>query len=109
MKVVLGIAGSVAAVLALGWVFGAWELSLTRVFAPRMEAVRRDTFEQSKAFNQGMAQELEAMMLDYGKASDAQKATIASIALHRLADYDETRLPSHLRGWVTELRAERAR
>ena len=78
-----------------------------RYFAPRTEAGRRDVFEQSKAYNQGMVQELQNMAFEYAKAEPQQKAALASIILHRTADYDVNRLPRDLRDFIDKLRTDR--
>jgi len=78
-----------------------------KVFAPQVEQVRRETFEQSKAFNQGMIQELQNMQFEYVKATDSQKDALASVILHRAADFDQSKLPSDLRSFIQQLKNER--
>ena len=51
-------------VIGLSWIVQGNEFFLYKVFAPRTEAMRREVFEQSKAFNQGMVQELQNMQLN---------------------------------------------
>jgi hypothetical protein len=80
---------------------------LYKVFAPKQEAVRRQTFEQSKAYNQGMVQELQNMMFEYVKATPEQQEALGALILHRVADYDVEKLPPDLRDFVVKLRAER--
>ena len=115
MKSVLSAIGSVvlvmlagAAVLAIPWVIQGNDFFLYKVFAPQYESVRRDTFEQSKSFNQGMIQELQNMQFEYVKADNAHQSALSSIILHRVADYDETKLPSDLRRFISQLRQERS-
>lgn len=79
---------------------------LYRLFAPRQEAVRREVFEQSRAFNEGMAQELWDMQVQYNRAEPNGRAALRSIILHRVAGYDMTRLDPGLLGFVLGLRAE---
>jgi hypothetical protein len=100
----------VVMILALGWVGQGNDFFLFKVFAPKYEAVRRSTFEESKAYNQGMIQELQNMQFEYAKANPGQKDALASIILHRAADYDlnDTRVPPDLRQFVQNLRQERA-
>jgi hypothetical protein len=102
----LGIA-AVLAILALTWVFQGNSFFLYKYFAPKQEQVRREVFEQSKAYNQGMVQELQNMQFEYVKAAPEQKAALASIILHRAADYDDNQLPSDLRIFINELRNKR--
>jgi hypothetical protein len=92
--------------LTLGVGFGLqyFDLISTKFFAPKYEAVRKETFEQSKAFNQGTIQEIEALYLEYMKASDEHKKAIGSVVLHRLADYDKSKLSPELQEFVSKLR-----
>jgi hypothetical protein len=107
MKPVAIVIGAVVGVLALTWLLEGNNFFLYKVFAPKMEAVRRETFEQSKAYNQGMIQELQNMQFEYAKATPAQQAGLAAIILHRTADYDENKLPMDLRAFIQKLRNER--
>jgi hypothetical protein len=94
------IAGSLAAVFGLEY----FDLITTKFFAPRHEAIRRETFEQSKAYNQGTIQEIENLYLEYGKASEEHKKAIGSIVLHRLADFDKSKLSPELQQFVSKLK-----
>lgn len=98
--------GILVLLLGIGWIAEGNEFFLYKFFAPKQEAVRREVFEQSKAYNQGVAQEIEAAELDYAKASPEQKAAIRSVVLHRIADYDESKLSPDLRSFVDGLRHE---
>lgn len=92
----------------IGWAVQGNDFFMYRAFAPRYEQVRRETFEQSKAYNQGMIQELQNMQFQYEQADDAHKAALASIILHRAADYDDGRLPPDLYQFVQRLKRERS-
>jgi len=94
--------------LALIWVVRGNDFFLYRTFAPKYEQVRRDTFEQSKAYRQGMVQELQNMQFEYAKAAPAQRDALASVILHRAADVDEGVMPADLRSFVAQLRRDRA-
>lgn len=95
--------------LALGWVIQGNNFFLYKAFAPKYEQVRRETFEQSKAFNQGMIQELQNMQFEYVRANDEQKTALADIILHRVADFDlnQPQVPTDLRTFVAELKQKR--
>jgi len=95
------------ALLGITWMLQGNDFFLYREFAPRYEQVRRETFEQSKAYTQGQIQELQNMQFEYVKASPEQQAALASIILHRVADFDESRLPVDLRAFVQQLRQKR--
>lgn len=110
MRVIQGIAafvGFVVVVCGLGWVLTGNDFMLYRYFAPKQEAVRRQVFEQTKSYNQGMVQELQNMQFQYEQADDSHKAALASVILHRAADYDEDRLPRDLRTFISDLRRAR--
>jgi hypothetical protein len=99
--------GALLGILALTWVFQGNSFFLYKVFAPQQEAVRREVFEQSKAYNQGMIQELQNMQFEYVKATPSQQAALSSLILHRVADYDENQLPSDLHSFIQQLRNKR--
>ena len=96
----------IAMTLATAWVFQGNEFFLYRYFAPKEEAVRRQVFEQSKAYNQGMVQELQNMQFQYVRATKEQRASLRSIILHRVADYDRDKLPDDLRSFISSLERE---
>lgn len=96
--------GSIAVILGLTWALQGNDFFLYKTFAPKYEAVRRETFEQSKAYNQGMVQELQNMQFQYIQADKEHKAALASLILHRAADYDSDRFPPDLYAFVSGLR-----
>ena len=92
--------------LGLVWFLALNNLLMTGFFAPRHEAVRRETFEQSKAYNQGMIQELENMRFEYIKSTPEQKQLLRGIIIHRAADFPSEKLPSDLYVFIQELKNE---
>ena len=94
-------------VLGLGWLIQGNDFFMYKVFAPKYEGARRQVFEQTKSYNQGMIQELQNMQFEYVKADQASKDALASIILHRAADYDENKLPADLRDFIGSLKRER--
>ena len=110
MKRAVGVTLLVVVLLSgLGWLVQGNNFFLYKVFAPKYEQVRRDTFEQSKAYNQGMIQELQNMQFEYVKATPDQQAALASIILHRAADFDleQPEVPPDLRRFIQQLRREK--
>jgi hypothetical protein len=89
--------------VAIVWVLSANDLALSRVFAPRREAVRRQVFEQSKAYREGAAQELRGMQMQYVQADSAHRAALRDVILHRAAGYDEATMPADLRAFLHSL------
>lgn len=92
--------------LGLTWCVQGNDFFLYQAFAPKYEKVRRETFEQSKAYNQGMVQELQNMQFSYIQAKPEEKAALRSIILHRAADYDVNLLPLDLHDFIMKLRRE---
>lgn len=95
----------IAGLFGLTWVVQGNDFFLYSVFAPKYEQVRRSTFEQSRAFNEGMAQELQRMWLDYQHATDpGEKAAIRSLVTHRVAGYEVDNIQNpQLRGFVRQM------
>jgi len=88
----------------IGFVAQGYDFFMFKIFAPKYEQARRETFEQSKAYNDGMAQELRAMQMDYIKADEPHKKALKSVILHRISGYPEDHLPSDLQAFVNELK-----
>lgn len=102
MKVFAIIVASFIGIVALSWVIQGDDFFLYKTFAPKYEQVRRETFEQSKAYRQGSIQELQNMQFQYEQANDSQKAALASIILHRAADFQY--LPPDLQRFISSLK-----
>lgn len=92
-----------AGLIGLGWLLAGNNLAMMKVFAPATEQVRRETFENSKAYRDGMVQELRAMQFEYMRADDAHKAGMANVIRHRLAGFPEDALPYDLQQFIKEL------
>ncbi len=89
---------------ALSWAIAGNDFFLAKYFNPKQEALRRETFEQSKAYRQGNAQEVRAMQMEYIEASPEHKAALRSVIIHRTADM--TDLPPDLQSFVISLRGQ---
>jgi len=102
--IILAIVLVIVGLFFLGWLVQGNDYFMFKVFAPKMEQVRRETFEQSKAYNQGMAQDLESMRQDYIMNKDKEvRAGLRSVIFHKLADYDTSKLTPDLREWIQQL------
>jgi hypothetical protein len=109
LKVTGGVIGGLAGILLIMFLIQGTDFFLYKYFAPKQEQVRRETFEQSKAYNQGMIQELQNMQFEYVKADAEHQKALASIILHRAADYPEEKMPDDLRVFINQLKQERLR
>lgn len=107
MREILAGIGVAVAVVALVWGVATNGYFMSKVFSPRMEQVRRDTFEQSEAYRAGMLQELENMQFQYEQAAPEQKAALRSIILHRVASVPGDLLTDPMLAFVDRLRKER--
>lgn len=103
VKFILTVVLIIAFFVGLGFLIEGGDFFLYRFFAPREEAVRREVFEQSKAYNDGMLQELRSMQMEYVQADEAHRPALAAIILHRTAGYDVEALPMDLRDFVRGL------
>jgi hypothetical protein len=95
----------------LGWLAQGNQFFMYKFFAPREEQVRRETFENTRSFNEGMAQELQQIHMDYAKAKakkdQAGMDLLAETALQRTAGYEISRLPSSTQQFINDLRTQR--
>jgi len=74
-------------------------------FAPKYEAVRRDTMIESRQYNEATVRELYRFKRQYDAAqSPEQRATIALSARHEFEIFPEDRLPPELHAWMQEIR-----
>ena len=80
------------------------DLAQYKFWAPKFENARREVFENTKSYNQGMVQEIENMAFEYAQADDAHKEALARIILHRTADFDLNKLPPDTRAFIQQLR-----
>ena len=96
-------------ILGLTWVLTGNEFFLYKYFGPKQEAVRREIFEQSRAFNAGMVRDFENLRMEYMKQTDPDaKAVVADTILHRAAGYDlnDPLVPADLRSFILQLKRE---
>lgn len=91
----------------IAWISTGSDFILYKYWAPKQEQVRREVFEQTKSYNQGMIQELQNMQYQYVQADKAHKDALASIILHRAADFNPDNLPYDLRQFIDGLKRER--
>jgi hypothetical protein len=89
-------------VLATGGRYIGWKSN--QYFAPREEQVRRDTFEQSQAYNEGMRRDLEEIKDQYLATNDpASKAALRATFIHRAEGYPN-QLPADLQSFYDSLK-----
>jgi hypothetical protein len=101
-SVVLGIMGFVG-VITLTWVLGFHNTIYTRVIGGAQEDARRHVFEHSKAYRDGMVQELQNMQFEYLKATPEQQQALAPIIKRHAASMLQGELPDDLRLFIRSL------
>lgn len=99
--------GGLVGLFGLTWAVQGNHFFMYQIFAPKYEQVRRETFEQSKAYRQGNVQELQNMQLEWVKATAEQRDALGSVILQRTADFDPDAMPPDLRRFVAEVRLSR--
>lgn len=102
----LAIVFTLVMLMSIGWLIKGNDFFLYKVFSAKEEQVRRETFEESKSYNDGMKQELYSMQMEYIKANEDQKIALRSVILHRVAGYDVNKLPADLQQFVLQLKKE---
>lgn len=106
LKVVSGGIAAIVVILALVWVFQGNDFFMAKVFNPKYEQVRRDTFVQSQAYNEGMAKEVENYHLQYVTATPDQQKALASVILQQVSGYDTSKLPPADQLFINQLRSQ---
>ena len=91
-------------IFALGWMIEGNDFFMYKFFGPKREAVRREVFENTKSYRQGMIQELQNMQFKYIQADSSAKDALASIILHRAADFPKDDMPADLRSFIDGLK-----
>jgi hypothetical protein len=98
---------AVGAAFGITFVTEGIDVANSRFFSPLHEEIRRQTFEQSRAYREGIAHELQNMQFEYVRATPEQKAALSSVILHRTAGIEMDWLPQDLQQFIVRLRAER--
>jgi hypothetical protein len=94
----------VVIVLGIAWIATGSDFFLAKVFSPKMEQVRQDTFKNSQAYNEGMAKDIESIESDYIQATDPQvKAGLKGVIKQKLAGYDTTKFSPDLQKFLKSL------
>lgn len=94
--------GVVGIILIIAGIFGMSYLSYLgyAFFAPKYEAVRRDTQIESRAYSEGMVRRLYDLKRQYEAAATPEaKATIVAAARHEYSIFPRDRMPPELGAW----------
>lgn len=96
-KVFLVILALIIFSMALGWAIKGNQFFMYKFFAPKEEAVRRETYEQTKSYRQGSVQRLGTLCQQVAEADDGHKGMINDIIKHEFEEWDINDVPPHLR------------
>lgn len=97
---------ALAVIIGLTWVFQGNDFYLYKVFAPKQEQVRRETYEQSRAFIQGTIDDLRQDQRVWISGDAEQKKMMRAVVLHKADQIKMDQLPDDLQTWITGLRQE---
>lgn len=104
MKIVAAWLGALVLILSVLFGLNLFGLAQYSFFAPRLEAVRRDTMLQSRAYGEAATRELYRLKLQYVQSkSDDERSTIAAMARHEATAFDRALLPPDVQAWLTQI------
>lgn len=97
---ILGLCILILLVLCILWFFGGLNMVVGREFAKYGEETRRQVFETSRTYQEGMAQNIDNLCLEYDRTGNV--AILSSIR-QRTAGYNGE-FPDHLKDCVAKAR-----
>jgi len=107
MKVALAAIGSIVVFLAIvvGLSFFGTGLDYiqTKIFSPKYEQVRHNTFECSDSHTDGLVRELRQIREQYSHADDAGKAALADTFKHDYDGYTCGNLPQDIQSFYSSI------
>ena len=105
LRVLAGVV-TVAALILLSWVFLFNGLAMQKVAVPTQIQIQTDAFKNSQAYNEGVAQDLLKMQLNYIQTKDQdEKNMIRGLILRRIAGYDTSKLDADTQMFIDKLRS----
>ena len=103
-QVVAGLILVIALLFGLGVGVRWANVQVNRWLSPQEENVRREVFEETKAYNEAKEQELAKLYKEYLSADGDAKKGIEAYVTHSFADYPIDRLDVSLQDFVRECR-----
>jgi len=102
---VLGVIALVAVCIGLVLLLDYSSLLWEGFISPKRQAVRRKVFLETRSYNEAKLQELIKYRHEYMTAeSDQDKKALAFTIRHTFAEYDENKLPSELKQFLSEIK-----
>ena len=92
------------AIYVLGFFATGGELAIYRFWAPQMEDVKREVFEQTQSYVQGKNTYIARLRRDYESSEGPQRESIHRLILSEAETIDEGNLTASNRAFVNSLR-----
>lgn len=103
---VVVVAIALASILGIGMAIEGTDFVVYKFFAPKQEAVRREVFKQSQAYNDGMRQQLSQEQIEYARSTKEQRDALRPIILHQYSDFDKSHLLPEQNVFLNQLQNE---
>ena len=104
IKGLIATIGTILFIFVIVFVIEGLGLVTLGVFGPWREEIRRETFEETKSFNESKKQDLIRYRLQYLQAEANEKEAIASTIRMMFADYDESKLEPELAEFLRDIK-----
>lgn len=93
-----------AAFIALDWLVQGENFFMYKFWAPKYEAARRQTYEQTKSYKQGSIQRLNTLCNQVETADDDHKPMVRDIINQEFAEWNTDDVPVYLQGCLIQAR-----
>ncbi len=93
-------------IMALDWIIQGHNFFLYQYFAPKQEAVRRQTYEQTKSYRQGSVQRLNTLCTQVADTDAGHKPMLNDIIKQEFAEWDINDVPAYLHSCLATARAK---
>ena len=105
MKTGIKIAGAFVLLIIIGLALEFGGVKWIGIIKPMQEEVRRDNFESSRAFNEGVIRDLADYHLQWLDADVEDRPAIETVVRHRFPNYAAEDVPAgELRAWFVSVR-----
>lgn len=97
--------GIFVGLIAIVFILELTGLGFFKFFEPKRENIRREVFENTKSYVQGVQQDLGKYYDEYQRADEQRKQTIKKVIQMRFPEVDASKLQSpQLRQFLTNMR-----
>ncbi len=96
-KIILATLMGIILLGALGFAFTAVDFASYRFWAPKQENVRREVYENTKSYRDGLRRDFDNLYLQYVSAKTVdEKDAVLSVIRHRASGVDPSFLPTEI-------------